>query len=141
MALMKSLAQPVVWILACLILGLILGLRQGQQRRREVGRWLIVLGTLLLLTLSLGPTAHLLAYSLECRYAPASVDALETLDVVVVLGGGTRALGGLRSETELSGRSYSRAYQGVPSGFGAKNPELLLPPPPTLSFTGPVMRL
>ena len=63
--------------------------------------------------LSLAPVAHLLAYSLECRYAPVSQDALETLDIVVVLGGGTLPSGGLRPEAELSGLSYSRACWGV----------------------------
>lgn len=113
MPLVKSLAAPIVWILALLILGLVLTRHLRKERRFRIGLFVMLLGVLLLLSLSLRPIANILVYSLECQYDPASSEILKTLDTVVVLGAGSHPSGGLRTEAELSGTTYSRLYNGV----------------------------
>ncbi|UCD53356.1 MAG: YdcF family protein [Phycisphaerales bacterium] len=113
MALLKSLATPVVGILILLTVGLVLAWIKRGKRLSRVGWWIVLVGTVLLLVLSLSPVAYLLAYSLECGYTLPSEEVLKSLDMVVVLGGGQRPAGGLRPESELSGVSYARACQGV----------------------------
>ena len=113
MPLVKSLATPIVWILALLILGLVLTRHLRKERRFRIGLFVMLLGVLLLLSLSLRPIANILVYSLECQYSPASSEILNTLDTVVVLGAGSHSSGGLRTEAELSGTTYSRLYNGV----------------------------
>ena len=70
-------------------------------------------GTLLLLALSLNPVANSLTYSLESQYRSPPAQALDRLDVVVVLGGGIHPAGHLRQEAELSRFSYPRFYHGL----------------------------
>jgi len=111
--LVKSLATPIVWILALLILGMVLTRNLRKERRFRIGWFVMLLGVLLLLSLSLGPIANILVYSLECQYRPASFEILKTLDTVVVLGAGSHPSGGLRSEAELGGIAYSRLYNGM----------------------------
>jgi len=84
----------------------------------------MLLGVLLLLSLSLRPIANILVYSLECQYPPASSEILKTLDTVVVLGAGSNPSGGLRTEAELGGTNYSRLYNGV-KVFKQSNANLL----------------
>ena len=113
MPLVKSLATPIVWVMALLILGLVLTRHLRKERRFRIGWFVMLLGVLLLLSLSLRPIANILVYSLECQYRPASSEILKTLDTVVVLGAGSYPSGGLRTEAELSGATYSRLYNGV----------------------------
>ena len=124
MPLLKSLATPIVWILALLILGLVLTRHLRKQRRFRIGWFVLLLGVLLLLSLSLRPIANILVYSLECQYSPASPENLKMLDAVVVLGAGSNPSGGLRTEAELSGTTYSRLYNGV-KGLKQSNANLL----------------
>jgi MYXO-CTERM domain-containing protein len=113
MALLKLLTTPIVWILLLLLLGLALVWRKRREHLSRTGFWTVLTGTALLLALSLDPVASLLAYSLEYRYTRPSDDVLESLDLVVVLGGGQNLPGGLRVESELKGASYARVYRGV----------------------------
>jgi len=113
MPLVKSLATPIVWVMALLILGLVLTRHLRKERRFRIGWFVMLLGVLLLLSLSLRPIANILVYSLECQYNPASSEILKTLDTIVVLGAGSYPSGGLRTEAELSGTTYSRLYNGV----------------------------
>lgn len=126
MVIVKSLATPVVWVLVLLVVGLILTRRS---RRRKgvfrIGWYAVLLGTILLFTLSLSLVADLLAYSLECRYSPPQPDVLDTVAIVVVLGGGVRPSGGLRVEAGLSECAYPRLYEGV-KAFKASGASLLV---------------
>jgi len=118
MVVLKSFTTPMLWVLVLLVLGLIL---THQTRRRNpkprvsmrVGRFLLLLGLALLVALSLNPVANLLTYPLEARYPPPSPEALGTLDVVAVLGGGVRPSDSFRPEAELTVHSYPRFYRGV----------------------------
>ena len=118
MLVLKSFTTPMLWVLLLLALGLIL---THQTRRRNprprvsmrVGRFLLLLGLALLVALSLNPVANLLTYPLESRYPPPSPEALGTLDVVAVLGGGVRPSDSFRPEAELTVHSYPRFYRGV----------------------------
>jgi uncharacterized SAM-binding protein YcdF (DUF218 family) len=118
MLVLKSFATPVVWVLVLLLLGLVLT-RTGRSRNAgfrasmRVGRFLLLLGMVLLVALSLKPVANLLTYPLECRYRQPSSEALGTLDIVAVLGGGIHPSCSLRQEAELSAHSYPRFYHGV----------------------------
>jgi len=109
----KLLASPVGWIAALMLLGLLLARFRRRRVCAEAGWWLMLAGFVMLLAFSLMPVANLLTYSLECRYKAPSQEALESLDIVVVLGGDFHPQGGLRHEAELSGPSYSRVYTGV----------------------------
>jgi len=113
MTLIKSLASPLVWVLLLTAAGLILTRFGHNKRGFKVGWRCLLAGVLILLVLSLNPVANLLMYSLECRYPAASPEILKTLDVIVVLGGGTYPSGGLRQEAELSRYAYPRLYHGV----------------------------
>lgn len=118
MGVLKSFATPVVWVLLLLLLGLVLT-RTGRSRNAgfrasmRMGRLLLLMGMVLLVALSLKPVANLLAYPLESRYAQPSSEALGTLDIVAVLGGGIHPRCSLRQEAELSAESYPRFYHGV----------------------------
>jgi uncharacterized SAM-binding protein YcdF (DUF218 family) len=116
MHVLKSFATPLLWVLILLALGLVL---TRQKRRRDaqsgiaagVGRWLLLVGLVLLLALSLRPVANLLTYPLESQYQPPPLETLHGLDVVIVLGGGSYPSGPLRQEAELSDHSYPRFCQ------------------------------
>jgi uncharacterized SAM-binding protein YcdF (DUF218 family) len=118
MLVLKSFATPMLWVLTLLALGLILTHQTRQRNPRpraslRVGRFLLLLGIVLLVALSLTPVANLLTYPLEARYPPPSPETLGTLDVVAVLGGGVRPSDSFRPEAELSVHSYPRFYCGV----------------------------
>jgi len=113
MVVVKSLTTPMVWVVLLLVLGLVLARKGRGKRLFAVGRLLLLTGTVLLLALSLNPMADLLTYPLEARYRPPPAEALDRLDLVVVLGGGVHPAGGFRQEAELSQYSYPRFYYGV----------------------------
>jgi uncharacterized SAM-binding protein YcdF (DUF218 family) len=113
MSMLKSLATPTLWITALLVLGLVFSRLKRRKICAKAGWWLVLAGAMMLLTFSLMPVANMLTYSLERRYTPPSQNVLESLDIVVVLGGDFYPQGGLRREAELSGPSYSRVYTGV----------------------------
>jgi len=113
MPIVKSLATPIVWIAALLVVGVILTRRARKKGGSGIGWYAVLVGTLLLLALSFKPTAKALVYSLECRYRPAQPGVLETLDTVVVLGYCARPSGGLRVAAELAGDAYGRLFAGV----------------------------
>lgn len=113
MELFESLAKPVIWILALLVLGLILTGRLPKKKRYRLGRCALFLGIGLLFLLSSKPASELLVYSLECQYPLPSDEVLSTIDVVVILGGGVNLRGGFPMCSELSGPAYSRLVNGV----------------------------
>ncbi|HSV99182.1 MAG TPA: YdcF family protein [Sedimentisphaerales bacterium] len=111
--LIKSLSTPIVWVLLLLIAGVILTRWQRGRRLSKLGWWLTLLGLLVLLTASLEPVGNLLVYSLEHRYVSPTPQTLETLDLIVVLGGGIYPSGGLREYPDLGREAYPRLYRGV----------------------------
>jgi uncharacterized SAM-binding protein YcdF (DUF218 family) len=113
MLVVKSFATPMVWGLLLLVLGLVLARKGRGKRLSMVGRLLLLTGTVLLWVLSLSPVANFLTYPLESQYRSPSAQALDRLDVVVVLGGGVHPSGCLRQEAELSKFTYPRFYRGV----------------------------
>ncbi len=113
MPVVKSIATPIIWVLALLVGGLLLSMLSKRRHLQKAGWHSILLGVLALLVFSLNPVSNLLAYSLECRYAPISAEDLGAIDVLVVLGCGVHPSGGLRAEAELDGPAYSRWYNGV----------------------------
>lgn len=118
MIVVKSFATPMLWVLLLLVVGLVLTRPRRRQngkpsRSSRAGRLLLLAGVVLLLTLSLTPVANLLTYPLESRYPPLSPEALGTLDVVAVLGGGVRPPDCLRPQAELTVHAYPRFYCGI----------------------------
>jgi len=113
MPVVKSIATPIIWVLALLVGGLLLSMLSKRKLLQKAGWYSILLGVLALLVFSLNPVSNLLVYSLECRYAPISAEDLGAIDVLVVLGRGVHPSGGLRAEAELDGPGYSRWYNGV----------------------------
>jgi len=113
MFIIKLFTTPIVLTLVLLGIGLVQTRRVRQTRGCRAGWWLLLLGTVLLLVLSLRPVAHLLTYSVAHRYQPVSVDTLSTLDLVVVLGGGMSGWENPSRPPELSGPAYGRWFHGV----------------------------
>ncbi len=113
MDVLKTLATPVVWILALMVLGLILTRRPTRKKQYQLGRCALLLGMCLLFLLSTKPVSELLVYSLECQHPMPSEETLSTLDLIAVLGGGVHIPGGFRTYSELSGPAYSRLVSGV----------------------------
>lgn len=118
MLVLKSFTTPFAWVLLLLVLGLILtrpGRRGGARPRpwARAGRFLLLAGMVLLVVFSLHPVANWLSYPLESQYRLPPPDALNGLDIVVVLGGGSLPAGPLRQEADLGRYAYPRFYHGV----------------------------
>ncbi len=111
--LLKSLATPIVWVLALMALGLALTARLPKKRRYRVGKCLLFLAMCILLLLSTEPVCNLLIYSLECQYGTPSDQVPSDLDMVVILAGGVKPSGGFRKYPEASGLTYARLFNGV----------------------------
>ncbi|MFZ2146131.1 MAG: YdcF family protein [Sedimentisphaerales bacterium] len=111
--LLKSIASPIVWVLALMFLSLILTRRLPKTLRYKLGRWSLFLGMCILFLFSIEPISNLLVYSLEYQYKLPSDEILSNLDVVVILGGGMRTSGGFRKYPEARGVTYSRLFNGI----------------------------
>ena len=111
--LLRSIATPIALILVFLIFGLMLTGKLRKKPRLNIGWYSLVLGTSILLFLSIKPVSTLLVYSLECQYHPPSREVLEDVNIMVVLGGGVMSSGGFRKSSEASGATYSRVFNGV----------------------------
>lgn len=70
-------------------------------------------GIVLLFILSLGVVKNGLVFLLESQYAYPDQAALQTIDAVVVLGGGIKPKQGLRRQTELDGFTLARTIKGI----------------------------
>ena len=110
--LLKSIATPIVWVLALMFLSLILTRKLPKKLRYKLGRFSLFLGMCILLLLSIKPVSNVLVYSLECQYQLPD-KSLSTLDVVVILGGDIYNSGGFRQYPEAGGVTYSRLFNGV----------------------------
>ena len=111
--LLKSLPNPIVWVLVFMALGLILIIRPTKKLRFKLGKYALFLGTSILFLLSITPVSNLLIYYLECQYKAPSDEVLSDLDIVVILGGGANLAGGFREHAEASGPTYARVFNGV----------------------------
>ncbi|MBW7989780.1 MAG: YdcF family protein [Planctomycetes bacterium] len=111
--LLKSLANPIVWVLVFMVLSLILIIRPTKKLRFKLGKCALFLGICILFLLSIRPVSNLLIYYLECQYKLPSDEALSDLDMVVILGGGANIAGGFREHAEASGLTYARLFNGV----------------------------
>jgi len=111
--LLKSLANPIVWVLVFMALGLILIKQPAKKRRFKLGKCALFLGISILFLLSIEPVSNLLIYCLECQYKLPSDEVLSDLDMVVILGGGAHLAGGFREHAEASGPTYARVFNGV----------------------------
>ena len=111
--LLKSLANPIVWVLVFMALGLILIIRPAKKLRFKLGKCALFLGISILFLLSIRPVSNLLIYCLECQYKLPSEEVLSDLDMVVILGGGAHLAGGFREQAEASGPTYARVFNGV----------------------------
>lgn len=112
-AFLKIFSTPIVWVLIFLVFGLIL---TGKLRRKPglgIGWYFLVFATCILYLLSIKPVSNILVYSLECQYQPPSLEVLEEVDIMVVLGGGVMSSGGFRRYPEASGTTYFRIFNGV----------------------------
>lgn len=116
-------ATPIGWVLCLIVLGLTLGRRQERKRLCFFGRFLIIAAALVLYLFSIPAISDRLLYSLESQYRQPDVEALSSLDLVVVLGAGYHPSGGFRESAEPSGLGYARVFGGVKafkkSGAGA----------------------
>lgn len=110
---LKSVATPIVWVFALIILGLIPAKYLRKKSLSKLKRFLVLLGVIVLYIFSISPVSNLLVYSLECRYRLPSAEVLSTLNVVVLLDGGFYPLGELRKYPEAVGVTYSRLFNGV----------------------------
>lgn len=103
---------PVVSIL--LVMGLML---MGTSRKKNAGRFLVALGTVLLVLSSYGFIADRLAGTLEKRYPPLlelhAINASEDIKWIVVLGGGSHQDEWLPASSRLASSSMTRLLEGV----------------------------
>jgi len=111
--LIALMATPIMWVLCLIVLGLILGLRQRRKRLCLVGRFLIITAGLALYLFSIPAISNQLLYSLESQHRQPDVEALSSLDIVVVLGAGYHPSGGFRKYADPSGLAYARIHGGV----------------------------
>ena len=111
--LLKSLATPIVWVLALMALSFILIIRPSKKLRFKLGKIALFLGICILFLLSIEPISNLLIYCLECQYELPSDEVLSDLDMVVILGGGMNISGGLREHAEARELTYARVFNGV----------------------------
>ena len=111
--LLKSIATPIVWVLALMFFCFILTRQSSQKLRYKLGRFSLFLGMFILFLFSIQPVSNLLVYSLEFQYQLPSDEILSNLDVVVILGGGMHMSGGFREYPEVGGVTYSRLFNGI----------------------------
>ena len=109
----RFLTTPLGWIVVLLVAGLPLMRFSRKKIAARIGWSLVLLGVVMLFVMSLPPFANMLTYSLESRVPVPTAEAIATLDILVVLGGGGNPSGGFRAEAELSGAAYPRFYHGV----------------------------
>ena len=100
---------PLVLVFGCLFTGFIL----RQDDVSKAGGWLLATGIGLLYLLSSRTLKNGLVYILESRYPVPEVAQIETVDALVVLGGGVLPAQGLRPEVVPSGFTYSRTVHAV----------------------------
>ena len=111
--LITLMATPIMWVLGLMALGLILGLRQRRKRLCFVGRIMIIVAWLVIYLFSIPAVSDRLLYSLESQYRQPDVEALSSLDLVVVLGAGYYPSGGFRKSAEPTDLAYARVFGGV----------------------------
>jgi len=111
--LLKAISTPIVWILIFLIFGLILTRKLRKKLKLNVGRYFLIFAICILYFLSIKPVSNILVYSLECKYQVPSIEVLEKVDIMVILGGGFKASNGFRKSPEASSATYSRVFNGV----------------------------
>ncbi|MEK6699553.1 MAG: YdcF family protein [Nitrospirota bacterium] len=107
--------QKVLWFLvlppSSLVVLILAGLLLVDKRRR-LGKGLIISGLALLYLLSLGHVADLLVKPLE-RSSPPLTEKRIAADAVVVLGGGSVDLAWLGAAPEPNGETTSRLVKGI----------------------------
>ncbi|VVB88614.1 Uncharacterised protein [uncultured archaeon] len=110
---LKSISTPIIWIIFLLVVSILLLRKENKQSRLKIGWYLLIAGACILYFLSIAPISNTLVYSLESQYQPPPKEDLETLDIIVILGGGIYPPDGLRKSPEASGTTYSRLFNGV----------------------------
>ncbi|MDP3245033.1 MAG: YdcF family protein [bacterium] len=114
MSIIKSiLSSPLVWIICLLVISIVVLKSSRKQPRLRIGWYILVISSALLFIFSLPAFSSFLIFTLENQIAPATIEKIENLDAVVVLGGGVQITSGLRLQTEATGATYSRLSQGV----------------------------
>jgi uncharacterized SAM-binding protein YcdF (DUF218 family) len=110
----KTLALPITWVMISLACGLVLTFKTVRASRRQaLGWYFILIGSAVLLLLSLRPVNNFLAYKLESKFAPVSNSDLGNVDVIIILGGGIKPQGSFQKTPEAGGVTYSRVFNGV----------------------------
>ncbi len=107
--------QKVLWFLVLPPSGLVILILAGLllvDKRRRLGKGLIISGLALLYLLSLGHVADLLVKPLE-RSSPPLTEKRIAADAVVVLGGGSVDLDWLGAAPEPNGETTSRLVKGI----------------------------
>jgi uncharacterized SAM-binding protein YcdF (DUF218 family) len=121
--LIESMTTPIMWVLGLILLGLILRLRPQRKRLCFFGQFMIIAAGLILYVFSIPAISERLLYSLESQTTRPDIEALSSLELVVVLGGGYYPSGGFRESGEPSDLTYARVFGGVKtfknSGAGA----------------------
>ena len=123
--LFKPISTPIIWILILLILGLFLTRHLRKKKGSKFGWYLLLLGILVLLIFSNRLVSNGLVYSLESRYEPASINALSTLDIMVVLSGGIRRPSRFNKNFEVVPVTFSRISEGI-EAFNQSNAKKLV---------------
>jgi uncharacterized SAM-binding protein YcdF (DUF218 family) len=111
--LLGSLLMPLPFSLVLLMLGLmLLWFSSAQSRKQLMGKWLLSLGTAILLASSLPYTSFLLSYTLERDYPPLYAAPID-LEYIVVLGSGHTSDPYLPLQQRLAPAGYYRVMEGL----------------------------
>ncbi len=118
------LAFPMTLCLGALLLGLIL---LFLARRKKVGTFFLLFGVLILGLLSFGPVSNSLLRPLEYRYPPLlTLQHIQNVKWVVVLGGGHTSDPALPAISQLSRASLARLVEGMRLYRGLPGSKLVL---------------
>ena len=102
---------PLTLVLGCLFAGLVL--RRCGGRCTSIAGVPFLIGTGSLYLLSSGAAKNGLVYILESWHPSPDAAQIQTVDALLVLGGGVLPARGLRLKAELSGFTYSRTAHAV----------------------------
>lgn len=87
-ALLKSLLDPVVFVLIMIIVGFLVSFRTGRTGKKQSIRIIILAAFSFLYLASISPVPNALSYILEREYLLGHGDNMGKLNIIVVLGGG-----------------------------------------------------
>ena len=116
---------PTVFVFVLILIGLIL---ISREKRKNTGKWLIVIGLLFYYIFSITPTADLILKPLESQYSRIEENEIALSDKIVLLSGAKERLGEVlrvyNKKLQLSGEKMEIIISGrYPLSLGRNEAE------------------